>query len=51
MNSKIILISGASRGIGKQTAIDLCKSGYTVIANYNQSKESAMELKEQFNSY
>lgn len=49
MNSKIILISGASRGIGKQTAIDLCKSGYTVIANYNQSKESAMELKEQFN--
>ena len=49
MNSKIILSSGASRGIGKQTAIDLCKSGYTVIANYNQSKESAMELKEQFN--
>lgn len=49
MNSKIILISGASRGIGKQIAIDLCKSGYTVIANYNQSKESAMELKEQFN--
>lgn len=49
MNSKIILISGASRGIGKQTAIDLCKSGYTVIVNYNQSKESAMELKEQFN--
>lgn len=49
MNSKIILISGASRGIGKQTAIDLCKSGYTVIANYNQSKESAIELKEQFN--
>lgn len=49
MNSKIILISGASRGIGKQTAIDLYKNGYTVIANYNQSKESAMELKEQFN--
>lgn len=49
MNSKIILISGASRGIGKQTAIDLYKSGYTVIANYNQSKESAIELKEQFN--
>ena len=49
MNSKIILISGASRGIGKQTAIDLCKSGYTVIANYNQSKKSAIELKEQFN--
>ena len=49
MNSKIILISGASRGIGKQTAIDLAKSGYTVIAGYNKSEQSAKELQTQFN--
>ena len=44
MDSKIILISGASRGIGKQTAIELTKCGYTVIAGYNKSEQSAKEL-------
>ena len=49
MNSKIILISGASRGIGKQTAIELTQSGYTVIAGYNQSEQSAKELQKKYN--
>lgn len=49
MNSKIILISGASRGIGRQIAIDLSQTGYTVIANYNKSEQSAKELQTQFN--
>lgn len=49
MNSKVILISGASRGIGKQTAIDLSKCGYTVIAGYNQSEQSAKELQKEHN--
>ncbi len=49
MNSKIILISGASRGIGRQIAIDLSQTGYTVIANYNKSEQSARELQTQFN--
>ena len=44
MTSKIILISGASRGIGKTTAIELSKTGYTVIANYNKSEQSALDL-------
>lgn len=49
MNSKTILISGASRGIGRQIAIDLSQNGYTVIANYNKSEQSAKELQTQFN--
>ena len=49
MNPNIILISGASRGIGRQIAIDLSQTGYTVIANYNKSEQSAKELQTQFN--
>ena len=49
MNSNIILISGASRGIGRQIAIDLSQTGYTVIANYNKSEQSAKELQTHFN--
>ena len=44
MNNKIVLISGASRGIGRQTAIYLAKNGYTVIANYNKSENEALSL-------
>ena len=49
MNSNIILISGASRGIGRQIAMDLSQTGYTVIANYNKSEQSAKELQTKFN--
>ena len=38
---KTAIISGASRGIGKTTAISLAKEGYRVIINYLNSQESA----------
>ena len=41
---KIILITGASRGIGRNIAYNLAISGYKVIANYNNSEECAKEL-------
>ena len=46
MNNKIVLITGASRGIGREIAYNLAKEGNTVIANYNKSKDMAESLKE-----
>lgn len=44
--NKIILITGASRGIGRKIAVELAQKGYKVIANYHKSTEKAMELKD-----
>ena len=41
---KTVLITGASRGIGKCIAENLAKEGYTVIANYNKSVNQALKL-------
>lgn len=43
---KVVIITGASRGIGKDIAIQLAKLGYRVIANYNKSEKEAIMLKE-----
>ena len=40
----IILITGASRGIGREIAEKLAQKGYQVIANYNKSEEKAKEI-------
>lgn len=46
---KTVLITGASRGIGKCIAINLSKKGYMVIANFNKSEEQAIELQKEYN--
>lgn len=43
--NKIVLVTGASRGIGRDIAEKLAQKGYQVIANYNKSEEKAKELK------
>ena len=45
----IILITGASRGIGREIAIKLAKGGNKIIANYNKSEEQANTLKQENN--
>lgn len=46
----VILITGASRGIGKEIAIKLANNGNRVIANYNKSEEQANILKQENNN-
>ena len=42
--SKVVLITGASRGIGSSAARSFSENGYNVILNYNNSKEQAMSV-------
>lgn len=44
---KIALVTGASRGIGREIAKELSNQGIKVIANYNKSEEQAKLLQEE----
>ena len=35
LNDKIAVVTGASRGIGRQIALTMAKEGAAVIVNYN----------------
>lgn len=41
---KNVLITGGSRGIGKQCVYEFIKNGYRVFLNYNNSKSEAEEI-------
>ncbi len=45
---KTVLITGASRGIGKATALKLSEEKlYNIVLNYNNSKKEALQLEEE----
>lgn len=43
-NSKIALVTGGSRGLGKDMALNLAKKGLDVVLTYNRKKEEAEEV-------
>lgn len=45
--SKVVVVTGASRGIGRNIAYNLAVNGYNVIANYNNSEQEALKLKDE----
>lgn len=44
LNGKIALVTGASRGIGRQIALTLAGYGAAVVINYNGSQAKALEV-------
>jgi 3-oxoacyl-[acyl-carrier protein] reductase len=40
---KVAIVTGASRGIGRATAVELAKSGYFVVINYHANENAAKE--------
>ena len=43
--NKTVLVTGSSRGIGKETAIYLAKNGFNIVLHCNKNIEKALEVK------
>lgn len=51
MTNRVAIISGASRGIGKEIALTLAQNGIDIVINYHENKISAEEVAKQITSF
>lgn len=49
--NKVAIITGASRGVGRATALALARQGFAVAVNYSTSKDEAENVVQQIDSY
>ncbi len=49
-NAKVALITGATRGIGKQIALELASQGYNIALNYRKQNEELEALEKEIES-
>lgn len=51
MSNPVVLITGASNGIGKQLALSFAQNGYDVVINYASSESAAKTVAQQCESF
>ena len=47
---KVAMITGATRGIGKQIALTLANEGYNIVLNYRTENDELKQLKNEIES-
>lgn len=48
---KVVLVTGATRGIGKQIAISFAKEGYNIALNFREENESLLNTKKEIEAF
>jgi 3-oxoacyl-[acyl-carrier protein] reductase len=51
LKDKVVLVTGGSRGIGRETCVLFAKAGAKVVINYNKSSENAEALKREISDF
>jgi 3-oxoacyl-[acyl-carrier protein] reductase len=49
--NKVVVVTGASKGIGKAIALRFAKENYNVVINYNSNELEALKVKEECEQY